>query len=89
MFHSSTQRAFWIFKDVNELKEIRENANADYIRRHQPFEDKEYLTPEEEKQLILHYEYQIKLFCGKFQPPITMPSVVVKNSSVLIFVLFY
>jgi cyclin H len=75
MFHSSTQRAYWIFKDLNELKELREKGNADFIKKQTVQND--YLTADEEKALALHYEYQIKQFCGKFQPPITMPSVVV------------
>lgn len=33
MFHSSTQRSYWIFSDSNELKKLREKANADYITR--------------------------------------------------------
>ena len=75
MFHSSSQRFFWIFKDQNELKQIREKSNADYIASRASLE--EYLTVGEEKILVLHYEYQIKKFCGSFEPPITMPAVVV------------
>jgi hypothetical protein len=77
MFHSSSQRMFWIFKEQNELKQIREKSNADYIAADRRQNIEEYLTVGEEKILVLHYEYQIKKFCGSFQPPITMPSVVV------------
>lgn len=31
MFGTSTQKSNWIFKDVNEVAELRKNANHSYI----------------------------------------------------------
>ncbi len=59
MFHSSSQRIFWIFKDQNGLAQIREKSNADYIASNRRQNIEEYLTVGEEKILVLHYGYQI------------------------------
>ena len=34
MFHSSTQKAHWIFRSKDELATQRENANKQVIHRH-------------------------------------------------------
>ncbi len=33
MFTTSTQRANWLFKDSNELVEIRKRTNYDFIKK--------------------------------------------------------
>ena len=85
MFNSSTQKSNWLFKDSNELIELRKKANYDFIRKQKVHLD--YLTYEEEKILLIHYEYLLKNFCGHFKPPITVPSVV--GTSITYFKRFY
>lgn len=85
MFNTSTQKSLWLFKDQSELAEMRKKANNDFIKRQNV--DRNYLTYEEEKCLLIHYEYLLKQFCGKFQPPITMAAVV--GTSIAYFKRFY
>lgn len=85
MFNTSTQKSDWLFKDVQELTELRKKANHDFITKQTA--NRDYLTYEEEKILLIHYEYLLKQFCGKFQPPITMASVV--GTSITYFKRFY
>jgi cyclin H len=85
MFNTSTQKANWLFKDANELTELRKQANHNYITRQTTSRD--YLTYEEEKVLLIHYEYLLKQFCGRFQPPLTMANVV--GTSITYFKRFY
>lgn len=85
MYSTSTQKAKWLFKDANELVELRKKANESYIRKQTA--NLQYLTYEEEKTLLIQYEYLLKQFCGNFQPPITMPSVV--GTSITYFKRFY
>lgn len=67
-----------MFKDQNEIKACKERANADYIKKREGLDEHlDYMTAEEERVIALHYEYEIKKFCGSFQPPITMQAVVV------------
>jgi len=85
MFNTSTQKSRWLFKDVTELAERRRRANEAFVKRQTA--DRHFLTYDEEKVLLIHYEYLLKQFCGKFQPPITMPSVV--GTSIAYFKRFY
>lgn len=91
MFSSSTQKSCWMFKDAAQLAEMRKKANSDYIKKQNVdvkyfenfflvfilFFKRNFLTYEEEKIILLHYEYLIKQFCAHFQPPLTIISVVV------------
>jgi cyclin H len=85
MFHTSTQKSNWLFKDPQELAEIRKQANVKFIRKQNV--DKNFLTYEEERIILLHYEYILKNFLGHFEPPITMSSVV--GTSIIYFKRFY
>lgn len=85
MFNTSTQKAQWLYKDSTELADSRKKANHDFIKRQQA--NRDYLTYEEEKVLLIHYEYLLKQFCGRFQPPITMANVV--GTSIAYFKRFY
>ncbi len=85
MFNTSSQKSHWLFRDVAELAEKRRRANETFVKRQNS--DRNFLTYEEEKVLLIHYEYLLKQFCGKFQPPITMPSVV--GTSITYFKRFY
>jgi hypothetical protein len=33
MFSHSTQKSNWLFKDANELAELRKKTNSDYIKK--------------------------------------------------------
>ena len=85
MFNTSTQKSKWLFKDVNELIDHRKKANESFVK--QQTNNLNYLSYEEEKIILIHYEYLLKQFCGNFQPPITMPSVV--GTSITYFKRFY
>ncbi|CAF0715310.1 unnamed protein product [Brachionus calyciflorus] len=85
MFNTSTQKSKWLFKDAAQLAEARKKANADYIKKQNV--DRNFLTYEEERIILLHYEYLLKQFCSHFQPPLTMLSVV--GTSIAYFKRFY
>lgn len=85
MFNTSTQKSRWLFKDTNEVVELRKKANYDFLKKQNA--NRDYLTYEEEKILLIHYEYLLKQFCGRFQPPITMANVV--GTSIAYFKRFY
>jgi len=88
MYSTSSQAKNWIFEDSKELESSREDANgrflAEMLGEDEDEEDDEeaareardkYLTVQEERQLVQHYEYVLKDFCGKFSP--AMPKYVV------------
>jgi cyclin H len=85
MFNYSSQKSNWLFKDASELAEIRKKTNSEYVKKQTS--DLSYLSYEEEKVILLHYEYQLKIFCGNFKPPITIPSVI--GTSITYFKRFY
>ena len=85
MYNTSTQKSKWLFKDVGQLIELRKKANSEFIKKQNT--DRQFLTYEEEKVLLIHYEYLLKQFCGNFQPPITIPSVI--GTSISYFKRFY
>ncbi|XP_070177918.1 cyclin-H-like [Littorina saxatilis] len=74
MFASSTQLKCWTFSGETELKQLRIEANQNFIKAHGrnvPEEDRAsyFLTYEEERFLLRQYEIILKEFCNKFQPP--------------------
>lgn len=83
MYSSSSQSKSWIFEDAKELEASREDANGRFMAETLGDDDDEiheatkarYLTMPEERQLVQHYEYVLKDFCGKFSP--SMPKYVV------------
>lgn len=85
MYNTSTQKSNWLYKDASQLVEMRKKANSDYISKQNT--DRNFLTYEEEKIILLHYEYLLKQFCSHFQPPITMMSVI--GTSISYFKRFY
>jgi len=72
MYHLSTQYNKWLFT-VEQLKELRINANADYIQKKNLID---CLTVEEEAMVLRYYEIQLKDFCEKFEPPMTKMAIV-------------
>lgn len=79
MYASSSQSKSWIFEDAKELEAVRDDANGRFLAETLGDDDEEtkarYLTMQEERQLVQHYEYVLKEFCGKFSP--SMPKFVV------------
>ncbi|KAK7096520.1 cyclin-H-like isoform X1 [Littorina saxatilis] len=74
MFASSTQLKYWTFSGETELKQLRIEANQNFIKAHGrnvPEEERAsyFLTYEEERLLLRQYEIILKEFCNKFQPP--------------------
>ncbi|XP_025083258.1 cyclin-H-like [Pomacea canaliculata] len=74
MFATSTQRKFWTFTGETELTQLRKEANQKYIQTHgENMSDEEiaafFLTPAEERLLVRQYEFVLREFCNKFQPP--------------------
>lgn len=91
MFHSSTHKSNWIFKDSNELAQLRRDANLKYVSQYKElFPDtpiESLINYDEERIICTHYEYLLKQFCGNFQPPITIPAVI--GTSITYFKRFY
>ena len=84
MYSTSSQVKNWIFEDAKELESSREDANGRFLAETLGDDDDgeldeetkaKYLTMAEERQLVQHYEYVLKDFCGKFSP--AMPKYVV------------
>ena len=85
MYSTSSQAKNWIFEDAKELESSREDANGRFLAETLANDDDDdevdeatkakYLTMPEERQLVMHYEYVLKEFCGKFSP--AMPKYVV------------
>ncbi|CAL8083536.1 unnamed protein product [Orchesella dallaii] len=75
MFATSTQKSHWIFSDEETLIKIREDTNKFYVDRFRPPDVEDigdfFLTATEERSLLHFYEYQLKDFCMKFQPPMS------------------
>ncbi|CAF1228940.1 unnamed protein product [Rotaria magnacalcarata] len=63
----------WLFT-VEQLKELRTNANNDYIRKSN---STNCLTVDEEAMVLRYYELQLKDFCEKFEPPMTKMAIAV------------
>lgn len=83
MYHSSSQRKEWTFLSVEELKEKWETTNQRYRDEHQDkAQGKDpstfFLSEPEERILCESYEFLLRDFCKKFQPPV--PSAVVGTS---------
>ncbi|XP_064645109.1 cyclin-H-like [Lineus longissimus] len=80
MFPTSSQVKFWMFADDKEILCLRKEANERFIKEHGKSKSAEerqefFLTTAEERSLQRHYEYILKEFCARFQPP--MPRAVV------------
>ncbi|XP_064472202.1 cyclin-H-like [Ornithodoros turicata] len=76
MFSNSTQCKHWMFKDDQQVSRLRQEANCRFIERHNdesrsqdsPYEH--FLTADEERMIYKHYEFTLRDFCKKFQPPV-------------------
>ncbi|XP_065285471.1 cyclin-H [Dermacentor albipictus] len=72
MFSTSTQSKCWIFKDEGQISRLRKAANDRFINRQQSANRSpdDFLSPEEERTIYKHYEFTLRDFCKKFQPPV-------------------
>ncbi|CAG0897293.1 unnamed protein product [Darwinula stevensoni] len=73
MFSTSTQAKTWVFPDEQVIESLRWEANAHFARDN-PYKvadpEKFYLMYDEERMLLRQYEYHLRDFCRKFEPPI-------------------
>ncbi|XP_039263705.2 cyclin-H-like [Styela clava] len=83
MYHSSTQRKYWTFKNDSEISKAREQVNRVYRQcyvekspEHDINDDSFFLTVNEERQLLRWYDDKlIKEFCRHFNPQIPLTSI--------------
>ena len=73
MYHSSTQREHWTFKDEEELRELRKQANASFCGEQET--EALLLEAEEEFQYFSYYQKKLVELCNLFAPPkwVTLP----------------
>ena len=67
MFHSSTQRKHWMFRDEEELKEIRRQSNQKFCEQQEA--GSPVLDADEELQLFKYYQKKLVELCNLFTPP--------------------
>lgn len=83
MYHSSTQRKYWTFKNESEIVKAREQVNKTYRQLYveknpgrDVDDDQFFLTVNEERQLLRWYDEKlIKDFCRHFNPQIPLNSI--------------
>lgn len=71
MFHSSTQKEHWTFKDEDELRELRGRANGVFCSQQEPATS--VLNPQEEFHLFRYYQKKLVELCNLFAPPKWVP----------------
>ncbi|XP_006823279.1 cyclin-H-like [Saccoglossus kowalevskii] len=91
MFHTSSQRKHWMFRNEEEIIKLRRENVTMYADKHgdsMQVEDRPlyFLTYDEERLLCRHYEHLVRDFCRKFDPPMP-PSVL--GTSCAYFKRFY
>jgi len=77
MYHSSSQKIFWTFVNEDELTKLWKKADynyrSSYCSKHETkdiLDDEFFLTIEEHKCIVKHYESQMREFCATFKPPL-------------------
>ena len=76
MYHSSTQRAHWLFREQQDLTDKRRAANNTFCSAHEAAAREkgvQFLTPEEEEVTVLYYLKKLIEFCSLFNPPAWAP----------------
>lgn len=84
MFHSSSQRKYWIFNSPDEINGQRQAVNEKYCETHSARCKKKdpsnfFLKASEERALLRYYEHLLRDFCRKFRPP--MPVTVMGTAN--------
>ncbi|XP_065563728.1 cyclin-H-like isoform X2 [Artemia franciscana] len=80
MFHSSSQLKNWMFANEESIKNQRKVSNENFISRQKPLNQlegrsTEFLTYDEEKEILMFYEQKLFELCKIFKPAMP-PSVV-------------
>lgn len=91
MFHNSSHRKCWIFKNEDELELLRCEANQKFCKKmleniKPGISDSVFLKRHEEDALLRHYEKRLLDFCNIFKP--AMPKSVV-GTAIMYFRRFY
>lgn len=91
MFASSSQLKHWMFNNEGEIQSLRQEANERYVEEHGTKMSEEqrqayFLSASEERHLCRHFEFVLKEFCSRFQPP--MPKYVL-GTALCYFKRFY
>lgn len=76
MFHSSTQREHWLFKNEGEIAELRVSTNVTYCEKLFPKALEQgcaLLTAEQEHFVVQYYFKELLGFCKIFNPPTWAP----------------
>ena len=71
MYHSSTQKEHWTFRNEEELRDLREQANRSFRSQQDP--EASTLTAEDEFQLFRYYQKKLVELCNLFGPPKWLP----------------
>lgn len=89
MFHTSTQKAHWVYRSKDELVTLRDNANKAYQSRMAAklnINSTSYMTNDEESKFLAYYEQRLWDFCRHFRPP---PPPNVTATALMYFKRFY
>ncbi|CAG5922396.1 cyclin-H [Menidia menidia] len=91
MFHNSSQRKHWIFRNEHELEQMRCRANEKFRNRalqsgKPGVSESAFLERHEEDVIFRHYERRLLDFCNAFKP--AMPKSVV-CAAIMYFRRFY
>ena len=77
MFHNSTQKEHWTFKDEGDLKKLREQANSSFCSQLERERGQDpgtaLLGPDEEALLCRYYQKKLVELCNLFAPPKWVP----------------
>lgn len=71
MFHTSTQKQHWMFKDEDQLRAIREQTNLSFCARQDP--GRTLLGVGEEILIFKYYQKKLVELCNLFGPPKWLP----------------
>ena len=71
MFHNSTQKQHWMFKDEEQLREIRKQTNLSFCARQDT--GAACINAEEEILILKYYLKKLVELCNLFGPPKWLP----------------
>lgn len=67
MFHSSTQKQHWLFKEEEDITELRKRANQSFCENKE--QNAALLGAQEELLLVQYYQKKLVELCNLFGPP--------------------